>query len=188
MIELVAWWTAMHLGRSLRRLCSFPTQDHFYCLDVQRIPSCIHQILFVWFTHAHFCLLVTWPVHILLIAWPALLHIQFFFSFWRLHFCQFTVSSYMTNLVTWWIAHGWLSRANQIVFLLGLVSLSWCSKAFKLGPATYFCFLHTHQFLSFSCLADTLFAYHVTHFAIQRIWSQFFGGNCIFSISQPAHK
>ena len=59
------------------------------------------------------------------------------------HFCQFTASSYMTDLVTWWIAHGSLSRATLIFFLLGMVSLSWCPTALKLGPAIYFCLLHT---------------------------------------------
>ena len=46
------------------------------------------------------------------------------------HNCIFT-SPYMNELVTWWTAHGLLSRATQIVPNLVRVLLSWCITAFK---------------------------------------------------------
>ena len=98
-----------------------------------------------------------------------------------LHISQFTASSYMTDLVIRWIAHGSLSRVIQIVFLLGLHSLSWCPTALKLDPSTYFYLFHTHPFLSFSCLVSANCGYHITNLAIRRTLLQFFRGNSIFS-------
>ena len=128
-----------------------------------------------------------------------------------LQFFQFTASFYMTDLVAWWIAHVSLSRASKIVSLLGLVSnlvpsssfcyklflcvffncsgdkvglvsLSWCPTALKLGPATSFCLLHTHLFLSFSRLVCSYFVHCITHLAIYKILYQLFGDYCIFPV------
>ena len=65
---------------------------------------------------------------------------------------------------------------------VGLVSLSWCPTALKLGAATSFCLLHTHLFLSFSRLVSSYFAYCITHLPIYRILYQLFGDYCIFPV------
>ena len=112
MIELVAWQTVKLLGHLVGRLDSFLTQDRFHCLGLQRTLSFIYQLLFVWLTNIPFCLLVAWPAHIFLIARPNTPHTILLQFLETLLFFQFTASLHMTDLVTWLIAHGSLSRAT----------------------------------------------------------------------------
>ena len=65
---------------------------------------------------------------------------------------------------------------------VGLVSLSWCPTAPKLGPAISFCLLHTHLFLSFSRLVSSYFAYCIIHLATYSILYQLFRDYCIFPV------
>ena len=90
-----------------------------------------------------------------------------------LHLCQLITSAYMFDSIAWWVAHGSLSRARKTIFHLGLVSLSWCLTALKLGPETSFCLLYIQSFLSFSCLAGVQFADCITCLAAQKILFQF---------------
>lgn len=172
----------MHLGRSLKRLGSFPTQERFsvsWCTTHSQLnpPTFTHWVRthtflsFSRLTSADFADCMT--CHTTQVILLVLLE--------TLHISQFIATSYMTDLVIRWITHGSLSRVTQIVFLLGLHSLSWCPTTLKLDSSTYFYLFQTHPFLSFSCLVGASCGYHITNFAIRRTFFQFFRGNSIFS-------